>query len=130
MSLRDLIVSGVDFANTFTKNEQLQAKVTWNRFDHESGSGEIVYQPSLIVDALIDWKQKQVRTPQGILTVSRAAVTFLDPAIQVDDQDQIILPDGSTGPLLPNGTTGPILDEAGFIDGATGHPYLTTVYLG
>jgi hypothetical protein len=81
------------------------------------------------VRALVDWKQQQVRTSSGVLSVSRVMVTFLDVGgllaatnnEGLDDSDRIMLPDG---------TTGPILDMGGFIDAGTGRPFATEVYLG
>jgi hypothetical protein len=79
--------------------------------------------------AIVDWKQKQLRLATGQLSVSRASVAFLDIAALVaatggegvDDNDLIVLPDG---------TTGPIIDMSGFIDAGTGHPVMTEVWLG
>lgn len=85
------------------------------------GGGNMTYGKTVKRPAIVDWKQRQVRTISGELTVSRASVMFLDPAVVVDDNDIIVLPDG---------TTGPILDESGFIDGGTSNPYFTQVWLG
>jgi len=81
------------------------------------------------IHAIVDWKQKHLRTQGGELTVSRASVLFLDvnelkAATNnegIDDNDIITLPDG---------TTGPIIDMAGFIDAGTGRPFATEVFLG
>jgi RNase P/RNase MRP subunit POP5 len=85
--------------------------------------------PATPLQAIVDWKQRQLRTQEGILSVSRASVAFLNvQALStatngegVNDEDIIVLPDG---------TTGPILDMGGFIDAGTGHPVATEVYLG
>ena len=119
MGFRDLVRDGVALANSLTAD--LQANVTHKAWVSTSGSGVKTYAAPVIRPALVDWKQKQVRTVSGVLTVSRASVTFLDPDVIVDEKDVIILPDG---------TTGPILDMAGFIDRVTGTPYLTEVFLG
>lgn len=127
MSLLDVLRTGVKLADTITKD--LQATVTFNRYLSSGVSGGKTYGASVPMRAIVDWKQKQVRTPQGILSVSRASVTFLNIEEMVaatngegiSDNDKITLPDG---------TTGPILDMAGFIDAGTGHPIATEVFLG
>lgn len=136
MSLLDVLRTGVKIADGVTK--PLQATVQYWRYISQDSYGTSTYSPpfnaesptnGLRLKAIVDWKQKQVRTMEGILTVSRASVTFLDILAVVvatsgegiSDLDLIVLPDG---------TTGPILDMAGFIDAGTGHPIATEVFLG
>jgi hypothetical protein len=127
MSLLDTLRIGVKIADQVTK--PLQATVTFERFLTSGVSGDKSFASPVSMRAIVDWKQKQLRTPQGILSVSRASVTFLDinemvsatSGEGVSDNDKITLPDG---------TTGPILDMSGFIDAGTGHPIATEVFLG
>ncbi len=106
-----------------------QPMVTFKRAIADSSYGGWSYPTSVELPAVVDWKQKQVRTLEGVLSVSRASVLFLDVAKVaaatagqgISDHDIIILPDG---------TTGPILDMAGFIDAGTEQPIATEVYLG
>lgn len=127
MSLLDVLRAGVAVADLITK--PLQPTVTYERYLSESGDGSKTYAGIVLLYAIVDWKQKQVRTMSGILSVSRAAVTFLDITTLalatnnegIGDNDRIVLPDG---------TTGPILDMSGFIDSGTGHPIATEVWLG
>lgn len=128
MSLLDTVRNAVKTADTVTK--PLQATVTFKRaVPNTDGYGGFTYPTSVSLRAIVDWKQKQLRTMEGQLSVSRASVTFLDVAAVatatagqgISDNDQIILPDG---------TTGPILDMAGFIDAGTGQPVATEVFLG
>jgi hypothetical protein len=120
MSLLDVVRVGVAIANQVTA--PLQALVS-HEASHLSADGfsTRTYDPPVLRPAIVDWKQKHLRTMTGDLTVSRASVIFLDPTVIVDDHDRLILPDG---------TTGPILDMSGFIDAGTGHPILTEVWLG
>lgn len=93
------------------------------------GMGTPGYAAKKILKAAIDWKQVQVRTPQGTDTTSRASLIFTNTAALmaatagkgIGDKDKFILPDG---------TTGPILDLGGFIDPGTSIPFATEVYLG
>jgi hypothetical protein len=127
MAIIDALHAGVAVADTVTKS--LQSTVRYQRYGGEDAYGEKILGSVISMKAIVDWKQKQVRTMAGILTVSRAAVTFLDINALVaatngdgiNDEDIITLPDG---------TTGPILDMAGFIDPGTGIPIATEVYLG
>jgi hypothetical protein len=127
MSLLDVVRSAVKIADNVTK--PLQATVTYQRYLSSDAYGTKVYGGVVSLRAIVDWKQKQLRTPEGVLSVSRASVMFLDVAALVsatsgngiDDNDLIVLPDG---------TTGPILDMAGFIDAGTKQPLATEVFLG
>lgn len=134
MSLIQALRAGVKTLNAVTKSGGLQALVEFRHFVYVDEYGNKTYlpaigQPAAQLQAIVDWKQRQVRTTTGILSVSRASVTFLDVAALaaatnnegVADEDIIVLPDG---------TTGPILDMSGFIDGGTGQPLATEVFLG
>lgn len=132
MSLLGVLRDAVKIADSQTK--AIQATVQFRHYVSSSDEGDAIYnppvgQPALELKAIVDWKQKHLRTMEGQLSVSRASVTFLDPAAVaaatgnegIDDNDIIILPDG---------TTGPILDMSGFIDAGTGQPLATEVFLG
>lgn len=132
MSLLTTLRSAIKTADKVTK--PLQPTVEYRRYVSSDGFGDKIYDPPIgspasTPRAIVDWKQKQVRTATGVLSVSRASVMFLDIAelvamtegAGIGDNDLIVLPDG---------TTGPILDMAGFIDADTGVPLATEVFLG
>lgn len=132
MSLLDVLRSGVAVADRVTK--PLQATVSYERYLYSDEYGEKTYGPAVPMAAIVDWVQRQVRTKEGVLSVCRASVLFLDiqallaatvgtdnPMGGISDEDRIILPDGDTGPIL---------DMSGFIDAGTGIPVATTVFLG
>lgn len=119
MGLLDVVRAGIKTADALTKD--LQAIVTYEEYLSTNGAGKKLYAAPRQVPAIVDWKQKQVRTTTGALSVSRASVLFLDPTIILDEQDKITLPDGSTGPII---------DMGGFIDRGTGHPVATEAFLG
>jgi hypothetical protein len=132
MSLLDVLQGAVAIADNVTKD--LQPIVDYHRFVSADYRGESVYDPPLGglgvgLHAIVDWKQKQVRTPTGELTVTRASITLLN-------IDEVVAATGGDGIgdqdvfILPDGTTGPILDMGGFIDASTGHPIATEVFLG
>lgn len=132
MSLLDAVRAGVKVADQVTK--PLQATVGFRHYVSSNWQGEKIYvppvsQPPREMKAIVDWKQRQLRTTGGILSVSRSAVMFLDVnevsaatgGEGIGDEDVIILPDG---------TTGPILDMSGFIDAGTDQPIATEVFIG
>ena len=128
VSLLDVLRLGVRIADRVTK--PVQADVTFYKAVADtSGYGTWTYPTAVPLKAIVDWKQKQIRTQAGVLSVSRASVTFLDVVALaaatngdgIDDNDKVVLPDS---------TTGPILDMAGFIDAGTTRPLATEVFLG
>lgn len=122
---KTLIRAQIANANQQLMSLQTNAKgegiVLHTPFLSVDGSGAKVYGSTVKRPAIVDWRQRQVRTITGELTVTRAMVMFLDPKVVVDEQDILVLPDG---------TTGPILDMSGFIDADTGNPFFTQVWLG
>lgn len=132
MSLLDVIRSGVKVADNVTK--PLQATVQYYRYAGSDGYGTIIYEPDASLPgvpllAIVDYKSSQVRTKEGVLTVSRATVLLLDVnaviaatgGAGIDNNDKFILPDGDTGPTL---------DIRGFVDAGTTHPVATEVVIG
>lgn len=132
MSLLDILRSGVKIVDGVTK--PLQPYVFYWRYVSEDAYGTAVYSPDIAaagtkLRAIVDYKSTQVRTKEGILTVSRALITLLDinaivaatNGLGVDNNDKFKLPDGDTGPIL---------DIRGFVDAGTGHPIATEVVIG
>lgn len=129
MSLLHVLRSAVAIADNVTK--PIQALVSYSRCTgtNTDGYGTKTFATPVMLRAIVDWRQKHLRTMTGELTVSRASVAFLDIAALVaatngegiGDSDLIVLPDG---------TTGPIIDMSGFIDAGTGHPLSTEVWIG
>ena len=106
-----------------------QPLVTFKKAVADSSYAGWSYPTEVQVPAVVDWRQRQVRTKSGVLEVSRAHVLFLNIADVIrmtngegiSENDVIILPDGDTGPIL---------DMDGFIDAETNLPLATGVYLG
>ena len=127
MSLLDVVRSAIKIADSAIK--PLQAIVTYERYTSSDGYGAQIYAAPVLLRAIVDYVSSQVRTQEGILTVSRATITLLDIAAIVaatggkgiDNNDKFTLPDGDTGPLL---------DIRGFVDAGTGNPVATEVVIG
>jgi hypothetical protein len=127
MSLLNVVRSAVKTADLATR--PLQATVSYQRYTGQDAFGDPSFAASVSLLAIVDWRARQRRTATGVLTVSRAMVTFLDASALaaatagngIDDKDVLTLPDG---------TTGPILDLGGFVDAGTGLPIATEAFLG
>lgn len=127
MSLLTAVRSGVAVANKVT--DSLQADVSYERSTGQDAFGDDTFAAAVTLPAIVDWRQREVRTQTGILTVSRAVVTFLDiEALVTATASNGIQHDDKL--TLPDGDTGPILDTSGFIDPGTGIPIATEVFLG
>ena len=126
MSLLDVLRAGVKLADKVTK--PLQSTVQYERETTGDGYG-VTFLPPVPLRAIVDFNSKQVRTADGVLTVTRATIELLDVA-------EIVAATGGEGIgnsdkfTLPDGDTGPTLDIGGFIDAGTGHPIATTVMIG
>lgn len=118
MGLASIIRSAVATADAVTKD--LQPEVLHKEWVSQTDAGVHTYKSSVKRRALVDMKQRQVRTLEGQLVTSHAYIAFLTP-VSIGRNDAIILPDG---------TTGPIINTTGFVDPATGRGYVTEVYLG
>lgn len=123
MRLDRIIRKGVALADRITKS--LQGDVIhyhWSGDDQadQDATGDKTFPAPVTRKAVITLKQQFIRTSAGEDAVSHAQVTFLSP-VDVHMQDQIILPDG---------TTGPILNIAGPVDPSTGKVYAVDVWLG
>lgn len=132
MSLLDILRSGVKIVDGVTK--PLQPYVSYWRYVSGDAYGTATYSPAITsagaqLRAIVDYKSTQVRTKEGVLTVSRALITLLDinavvaatNGLGIDNNDKFTLPDGDTGPIL---------DIRGFVDAGTGHPIATEVVIG
>lgn len=123
MRLDRIIRRGVALADRIT--DSLQAEVIhyhWSGDDQadQDATGDKIFPSPVTRKAIVTLKQQFIRTSAGEDAVARAQVTFLSP-VDVHMQDQIILPDG---------TTGPILDITGPVDPSTGRAYTIDVWLG
>ena len=127
MGLLDVVRAGIKVADEVTK--PLQPFVTYERALVSDGYGGFTFAAPVQLRAIVDFARKQVRTKDGILTVTRATIDLLDVAAVVaatsgegiGNDDKFTLPDGDGGPIL---------DISGFIDAGTGQPVATTVMLG
>jgi hypothetical protein len=119
--LLDLMREGIAFANVFTREQRIQAQVTHRKGTVSSGSGDITLGPPVVIDALVEYKQRDVRDRDGNMSKSESIITILDPTIVVGEDDEFTLPDG---------TTGPILGKEGIFDRETKDLMFTVVYLG
>jgi hypothetical protein len=128
MGLLETVRAGIKIADAVTKD--LQATVLYERAIGTDGYGSPLFAPAVPLRAVVDYASKQVRTRDGILTVTRVTLGLLDVEAVVaatsgegiGNDDRFTLPDGDVA--------GPVLDVSGFVDRGTGHPVATQVMLG
>ena len=116
-----ILTDAVNIASSVTDGLGLQSTVTHEAIAGLDGYGNKLYAAPVSRLAVVEMKQKSVKTASGEMDVSQASVLFLDPTLIIDSDDRI---------TLPNGMTGPILTLEGFMNPETGQPALTQVYLG
>lgn len=128
MGFDNLVRDGIALAASLTAD--LQDGVTVARWTGTDGYNKPSYAAVITVQALVENKQRQIRTVAGEVVQSRTKVTILTPMTAqgsakrkepLDPRDKITMPDGRTGPIL---------DIQGLIDPSTGYPYMLEVYLG
>jgi len=131
----DILRDGIALVDEITAT--LQCDVTIKRYIGQSDMGTPVFDtPDLTVPAIVDKKFTGLRGKVSQEAIVQAYIGILRPIADVDpthmlpgftrvnpidDNDVIILPDGSTGPIL---------SPQGFFDADTNRPYFTEVLLG
>jgi len=118
VSLATIVQDGVSIANSVTT--ALQATVTHKAFSSVDGYGKPTFGTGVSRTAIVERRQKYVRTALGEEKLSLARLLFLVP-VTVDERDEFTLPDGSTMPILRIG---------GPVDGTTGNEFIVEVELG
>tara|TARA_R110000787_G_scaffold73194_1_gene163016 strand:+ start:199 stop:555 length:357 start_codon:yes stop_codon:yes gene_type:complete len=118
MSLATILQGGIAIANTVTAS--LQATVTHKAYASDDGYGKPTYSTGVARTAIVERRQKFVRTRTGEEKLSLARILFLVP-VTVDERDLITLPDGSEMPILRIG---------GPVDGTTNAEFVVEVELG
>jgi hypothetical protein len=118
MGYRDLLVGGIALIDSQLKD--LQSRVTHKMFLNDGGVGTPNYKEVKRV-AFVDQKQRQVRSFSGVVTVCSATVTFARPGVNVNENDRLVLADG---------TDAEIIGVGGYMDPVTKVVMYTEAYLG
>lgn len=109
---------------------EVECVVTYRKAGTLDEKGAPVAQGSPVsLKAIVDWRKQQVRTAQGVMSVVRPTILFLDiPALlAATGPEGLNVNDSLT---LPDGTTGPINMVSSFLDTGTGRPLVPEVFLG
>ena len=128
MGLLDIVRTGIKIADAATKD--LQARIYVERYIGGDGYEELLFDPAVPLNALVEWKQRPVRTAQGEIVMSSMTIIILDVASiaaitsggHFDTRDRFTLPDGTTAP--------PLVAQSGLIDRGTYQPVAMEVYFG
>jgi hypothetical protein len=118
VSLATIIQNGVSAANVITTS--LQATITHAAYSSDDGYGKAVYSSGVERQAIVERRQKYVRTDTGEEKLSLARILFPYP-VTIGEQDKITLPDSSVMPILR---------ITGVIDPETSAEYAVEVELG
>lgn len=133
MSLESAVRRGVALADRITANGGLQAWVWHTPCVGEDGRGGRTYGRKVKRRAVVDTTRGRTKNAAGELVDTVATVVFPRPIAAtkaepggervnpIDPRDLLVLSDGTSGPIVR--TDSPI-------DGATGKPYITQVWLG
>lgn len=128
MGLADVVRSGVALADTVTTD--LQAAVTHKAWTGRDVDRKPTYAAGVSRLAIVERRQRLIRTATGEQILSRHRIAFLRPIAAngaatrrepIDPRDVLTLPDGDTGPIL---------EVTGVVDPSTGAPYYAEVWLG
>lgn len=128
MSILTILRSGIKIADSVTKT--LQATVSFEKYTPlGDGYTTAVYAAPVALRAIVDRREIQSPTAEGIVKTTRPTVLFIDisklmaatAGQGVQNEDRITLPDG---------TTGPARTLSGFLDAGTGKNIYTEVYIG
>jgi hypothetical protein len=118
MSLATVLQGGISIANTVTAS--LQATVTHKAFSSVDGYGKVTYATGVARTAIVERRQKYVRTANGEEKLSLAKILFLTP-VSVDEWDLFTLPDSTEMPILRIG---------GPVDPTTNAEFIVEIELG
>jgi hypothetical protein len=120
MGLAETVRKAVATANRTTKDLQVTVQhASWDGTTMDEFGKPKLGAP-VARKALAERRQKIVKTTLDQVAQAQAYVAFLEP-VTITAFDQIVLPDGLTGPIL---------NFTGFYDGGTGQPYFAEVWLG
>lgn len=128
MGLESVIRSAIATASSVV--DSLKADVQHAAWIGADSYGEARYAARVTRPALIEYKQRALRSSNGEVIVARAKLTFLDEVPSngavgrrepIDARDEILLPDG---------TSATIVSIDGLVDPGTGKPYFLELYLG
>lgn len=128
MGLADVIRAGVATAKALTLD--LQVSVTHTPWIGQDTNGAMIPGPTATLKAIVERKQRMVRTPSGQEVLSQYYVAFLEQVAPNGAAGRTEPIDVKDALVLPGGVTGPILSIVGFYDAGTGYPFFTEVYLG
>lgn len=132
MALIDILRNAVQ-TTASSALDSFKGNVTFKAWIGTDGKGGNSYASPVTLRALIDPTKRTRYTGSGVLVMTYATLTFLDPIADtsantgetrqqpIDPRDQIVLPDGGTAPIVQTG---------GFMDPLTSRPIVNETILG
>lgn len=128
MSLDAIVRSGLATAARVTAN--LQVTVTHEAWTGVDGYGKPTFSRARCVRAIVEQRQRAMRSRSGEVIFTRASVLILEPLAPNGARGRVEPIDPRDRVTLPDGTTGPIVDVNGLVDPSTDAPYYAEVWIG
>lgn len=129
----ETLISGLIKSVLSPQFESMKLNVTFLAWTGQDGHGTPTYAAPRTLRALVDLTKQRKYTPSGVLVMTFATLTFLDPIEDttptspwvreqpIDPRDVLTLPDGGTAPIVHTG---------GFADSQTGRGFVQDTILG
>lgn len=128
MSLATAIAGAVAVAKRATAT--LQPEVIIRAWIDQDGEGAAVYAAPVVYHAIVEQKVQPRYTKAGVLVLTKATVTFLEPLPPNGAAGRVEPVDSRDLLTLPDGTTGPIVMVDGMVNADTNAPFMTQVWIG
>lgn len=137
-----LLQQVVKICDDVTNSLKFQTLVQVMRYigPSDDGLGTKQYATSSTIRAVLEKRQRHVKTPNGGLAYSTATLIFLDATGLLSATPEVTLPNGNVHQaglvdvddyiILPDGTQQTIVSVGGYVIPQTGHPVATEVALG
>lgn len=129
-----LLTDVLGVADTVTKGLGFQTTLLFRRSMGFDAYGEQSYSTSVVLDVVMEYKQRQVTTESGQVAMSSSSLTFLNLAQLLDATPAVgETPAGvisRSDEITINGKVQTILSKDGFVDGGSGRLIPTQVHLG
>lgn len=131
MSLMDDVVELVALADVFVKDEGFYANVVWKAWTGQDEDGTPSAPVVQVVPALVIRKTGVVKDASGQVITYHTYIGIFRPLTPISNSKRSSHPvDMMDTFILPDGTTGPIVATDGYVNGQSGLPVYTQVYLG
>lgn len=100
MAFDDILATGIALANSLTLTGGLQTVVAHAPYTGQNEYAEPTYGAPTNRMAVVSFEERVVRRMDGRDLVASVRLLFLDPAVSIDERDQLTLPSGVSTPIV------------------------------